>query len=87
MCLVPWGTPFDLGCVEDRSPCSRLHDSKMSLTKQTTGKGRKVKVRDGKAEGLPLDPESMEESIRVCTRMRPLFPKEVSTEEFGTQSI
>lgn len=49
----------------------------MALVKQGTAKGRKVKLADDTPEGISLEPESMEESIRVCTRMRPLFPKEV----------
>lgn len=49
----------------------------MSLAKQGAAKGRKVKMADDAPDSIILEPESMEESIRVCTRMRPLFPKEV----------
>ncbi|CDJ29234.1 LOW QUALITY PROTEIN: kinesin heavy chain, putative [Eimeria mitis] len=37
----------------------------MALVKQGTAKGRKLKAAGGAAEGINLEPESMEESIRV----------------------
>ncbi|KAL8445792.1 hypothetical protein Emed_005348 [Eimeria media] len=36
-------------------------------------------MEDEQPGGLSLEQESVEESIRVCTRMRPLFPKEVES--------
>ncbi|KAL8272372.1 hypothetical protein Esti_003662 [Eimeria stiedai] len=51
----------------------------MSLVKQGTGKLRKVNMEDDQPGGLSVEQESVEESIRVCTRMRPLFPKEVES--------
>ncbi|CDJ64465.1 kinesin heavy chain, putative [Eimeria necatrix] len=40
-------------------------------------------MADDAPDSIILEPESMEESIRVCTRMRPLFPKEAVTSGFG----
>ncbi|KAL8438827.1 hypothetical protein Efla_003864 [Eimeria flavescens] len=51
----------------------------MSLVKQGTGKQRKVKMEDENPASSFLEQESVEESIRVCTRMRPLFPREVES--------
>ena len=49
----------------------------MALVKQGTAKGRKLRLADDALEGTNLEPESVEESIRVCTRMRKKKKKEV----------
>lgn len=65
------------GVTRARSPLLAYTVAKMSLVKQGPSKGRKAKASNGRADGVSVEPESVEESIRVCTRMRPLFPKEV----------